>query len=420
MARPWLAPLLAPILCACGDASGAPKLVYGSVESEAASEFQSGDGQFGPSYLRLIGRAELALTESLTAKAVVSPCGGPYSAQPKGVTECSPKRLIEELTLGGVYEGFDFSVGRQIVTQGNTEGFILLDRYNGRDFCRFARLDVQNKLPNWIARGRAFSGPLTFAATFAPFSANSRLPAPGSYCDDAFHDPGRFDRFSDPENDRLEDWAGGGEFAVTRDSWSAALNLMSTREDIFVLKTVPLPEKTRPRTLWLGGTASATFGGIVLRGEVAFAPERAFTLDPAALGGLFLRGIQTNGVDERWNLLASVGVEGRNDDWYWALQYFHDRVENGPALTRDAEAHFASLRIRKSFLNDRVTLDSFAVMDISYSDLGIRASVSYEFDEETKVEVGGTAYADMGNDPGLLGNYAGRESLFVKLRRTLF
>jgi hypothetical protein len=408
-------------LLLAGAAWGAPKLLYGSVESEAATEYQVGDGQFGPSYLRLIGRAEVAMTEQLTAKALVNPCLGPYSTHPKGVTECAVYRWLEELSINGVYDGFDFSIGRQVITQGNTEGFILLDRYNGRDFCRFSRLDVQNKLPNWLARGRAsLSDSASLSLTFAPFSAVSYLPQAGSYCDDRFHDAGRFNTLRDPENDSLADWAGGGELAFTHDSWSATLNALSMKEDIFVLETVPAPQKIRPRTLWLGGTAAASLGPVVLRGELAFSPDRAFTLAPQAVGGLLRRGLATDGAEGRWNVLASLGLEGRNDEWYWALQYFLDRVEAGPALTRELESHLASLRVRRSFLNERLALDGFAVLDMSYSDFAIRVQASYEIDEKTQIAIGGTAYADMGGDPGLLGSYVGRESLFLKLRRTLF
>lgn len=408
------------LFAAC-DAMSAPKLLYGSVEAEAASEYQAGAGQFGPGFVRLIGRAEVAVTDDLTAKAVVSPCAGPYSPQPQGVTECSLSRLIEEFTLGGVGSNGDFSVGRQIITQGNTEGFVLLDRFNGRDYCRFARLDVQNKLPNWIARGRTFlSESTTFGLTFAPFSANSQLPATGSYCEDKFQDPGQFDYLGDPRNDRLSAWAGGAELAVTRDRWSAVLNVMSTREDIFVLETVPALQKTRPRTLWLGSTASATLGGIVVRGELAFAPGRDFTLGSQALEGIMMQGGATNGIDKRWNLLGVVGVEGRNEDWYWSLQYYRDHVESGPALALNNEAQMSSLRVRRTFMNESIAFDGFSVYDIDYHDLALRATLSYEINEITTVMVGGTGYADFGNVPGLFGSYAGRESLFVKLRTTLF
>lgn len=401
------------------DAVGEVELAYSSVEAEAASEYQVGDRRFGPSFIRLIATAEFAITDDLTVKTVVSPCIGSYSTeQPEGVTQCSRERLVEELTLSGIGDGFDFSIGQQIITIGNSEAFMLLDRFNGRDLCRFARLDTQNKLPNLIAQGRIFSGASTFSLTFAPFSGESQLADTNGYCADRFNDFGRFEHLDAPENKSLNDWAGGLEYAVTHDNWGATLNVISTREDLFVLETLPALNKTRPRTLWIGGTASATFGGIVVRGEIAYAPERRFSLAPEAVGTLATRGIATNGVDERWNLLTLIGLETRKGDWYLALQYLNDRVTGGPDLVRDSETHTASMRVRRTFANERLAINSFAVLDMDYRDFAIRISGVYELNDDTEIEVGGTVYADFGNEPGYLGSYEGRESLYIQLRWT--
>jgi hypothetical protein len=331
------------------------------------------------------------------------------------------QRLLEELTVNGVLGDFDFSIGRQIVTQGNTEGFILLDRLNGRDYCRFARLDIQNKLPNWLGKGRVFLNKNTsLSFTFAPFSANSYLPQTGSDCEDRFHNAGQFDGLSDSQNNDIADWAGGAELSFSRGLWSATLNVITTREDIFVLETIPYFQKTRPRTLWLGGTAAATLGSIVVRGELAYAPNRDFTIAPQELGGLLAQGSATNGIDQRHNLLLSLGAEWRNDNWYWALQYFFDHVDAGIPLIRTNESHMSSLRVRRTFFNDQLAFDGFAIADMSDNDFAIRSTLSYEINEKTSVIVGGTAYSDMGGATGLLGSYAGRESVFIKVKRTLF
>lgn len=416
--RGWpLAPLLAAGVVGA-TAAGGPTLTYHSLVAEAATEYQVGWKGFGPGFVRLIGSAEVALTPTLNAKAVISPCVGPYGREPAGVTECSPYRIIEELTIGGLYEGFDFSLGRQIVTLGNTEGFVLLDRFNGRDYCRFARLDIQNKLPNWIARGRWSGDDTSLSLLFAPLSGQSELPDPQGYCADRFNDAGAFAELGDPDNDSIADWAGGAELAVTRDRWGATLNVVSTREDLFVLETVPAPAKTRPRTLWLGGTAAATLGGIVVRGELAYAPDRSFTIAPPALAAMGPAGLATFGVDRRSNLLAAIGAEIRKGDWYWALQYFENQVSDGPPLVLDEQSRFASLRLRRTFLNERLTLDAFAVLDLGYRDAALRASVSYEFNQQTTLEIGGTGYAAEGSEPGYFGSYAGRGSLYAKLRRS--
>jgi hypothetical protein len=416
-----LLPVL-PVLAASiasSTASAAPELVYTALEAEAAGEYQVGDQAFGPGFLRLTGTAEVAFTEALSGKATISPCLGPYSRQPEGVTQCSPERIVEVLTLNGVGERYDFSLGRQIVTVGNTEGFVMLDRFNGRDLCRFARLDTDNKLPNWLARARAFAGDATLTLTYAPYSAESELPEPGSYCADTFTGLSQFDDLSDPDSDTWSDWAGGAELAITRDRWSASLDAISTREELFGIQTLPTLRKTRPRTLWLGGNWSVTLADIVLRGEVAYTPQREFTLTPAATGQLLMQGLGTDGTEERWNLSTVIAVEMRPGDWYWSLQYFDDQIQGGPALVVDRRGRMLSLRVNRTFANERFALSTFSVLDLEYQDFAIRAALAYEINASTTFEIGGTAYADNGSETGLFGSYAGRGSLFATLQRRL-
>lgn len=398
----------------------AAELTYSSLAAETAGEYQIADQHLGAGYLRLIAQAEIALTDTLKAKAIISPCLGPYGTEPKSGTQCAQARLVEELTLSGGDSEADFTVGRQVVTQGNTEGFVLLDRFNGRDMCRFARLDIQNKLPNWIAKGRTFWGDNALSITLAPLSAESEIPDPTGYCNDEFHNLGQFAQQADPGNTSIDAWAGGVEWALNKDSWSATLNAMSTREDVFVLETIPTLNKTRPRTFWLGGSASVTLGSVVLRSEIALAPNRDFTIDPSALPHLLSHGMATDGTDERWNLLSVVGAELQRGDWYWALQYYDDRVESGTPLVRDAASHFASLRLRRTFENEQIILNSFAIVDMDYRDFALRASVSYEFNANTTLELGGTWYADFGGAAGLFGSYDGRECVFANLRTSFW
>ena len=104
---------------------------------------------------------------------------------------------------------------------------------------------------------------------------------------------GGFDFVPDPRNDSLEAWAVGAEVSLQRDEYELSLDIMSMREADFVLKTFPSLAKTRPRTLWLGGSGSISVGDHgVLRTEVALSPRRSFTLDPAETALLARTGVR--------------------------------------------------------------------------------------------------------------------------------
>ena len=130
-----------------------------------------------------------------------------------------------------------------------------------------------------------------------------------------------------------------------------------------------------------------------------------------------MQGTDSDGTDERWNLRTVLGIEARPGDWYWSVQYFHDQVQGGPALVWDRRSRMVSLRLNRTFNNERLAFTSFSVLDLDYDDLAVRAALSYQIDDKTTVEVGGTAYADGGDKAGLFGSYAGRESVFAKLGR---
>ena len=397
----------------------APTLSYAAAELETGGGYRPGEPPVDAAYARFIGTLEVALTGTLGARAVVAPCLGAYIDTPDSVGDCSPHRLIEHMSVDGFGAEYDFSIGRQVVSLGNTEGFVLLDRLNGRDYCRFARLDTDNKLPNGLARGRVFAGPATFTLLYAPFSPESRTPASDGYCADRYNDPGGLDHLSPPDHEGLSDWAGALGFGLDLDRWNFTLNLLSTREDVFVLRTAPTFEKTRPRTHWLGGSASTTLGDFVLRGEWAYAPERAFTLTSAETLARVMRGETTDGTEERWNLLGSLGLELRDGDWFWALQYFRDQVENGADLSRRRLQEMVSLRTRVGFANDRVELSVFAIADLTAQDLAFNVVVDYEINDSVRLEAGGTLYSDYAGAAGYFGEYAGRESFFLRLNWTL-
>ncbi len=66
----------------------------------------------------------------------------------------------------------------------------MLDFCNGRNLRCFLRSSTDIRLPNWIAQSHAFADDIPLTRSYAPYSAESKLPAPGSYCADSFTDLG--------------------------------------------------------------------------------------------------------------------------------------------------------------------------------------------------------------------------------------
>ena len=243
-------------------AAAAPDYLAVTTELEVAGNTRTGevDHQEGGLTVRL----EEQLTDRTHATLVATAAGRrsrPRDGHPAGTeTFFEGRSRIETLTLSHVGDDFDVVAGNQVLSVGRADAFQLLDRFNGRDMCDFVRLDLDFKKPNPIVQVRMFRDDLTVRLIAAPFSADNDIADDRGSCADVLTNAGGFDFVPDPRNDSLEAWAVGAEVSLQRDEYELSLDIMSMREADFVLKTFPSLAKTRPRTLWLGGSGSISVG----------------------------------------------------------------------------------------------------------------------------------------------------------------
>ena len=316
--------------------------------------------------------------------------------------------------------GFDVTAGSQIVALGQTDGFVLLDRMNGRDMCEFSRLEIDNKDPGRLVEARAFSGDHSFRLIVGESGTND-YAEPRSYCEDTFIRPNSASALDDPADDFDfgDDWAGAVEYKFVRDTFEFSLDVVSVREADFVLSTYPSFGKLRPRTTWFGGSASATLGSGVIRGEVAYAPDRAVTLDTAETMKLAIAGAFTDGTEKRANTLVSIGYEFDIFGWTVDQQLFLDHVERGRDLVREQDQFFSSMRLRKTLFNDKIDFQLFLVADLKVSDIAVRTVGEYQINDSLRLNLGGVFYSDHGSDTGFFGSFDGRSVAFVGIELEL-
>ena len=400
-------------------AAAAPDYLAVTTELEVAGNTRTGevDHQEGGLTVRL----EEQLTDRTHATLVATAAGRrsrPRDGHPAGTeTFFEGRSRIETLTLSHVGDDFDVVAGNQVLSVGRADAFQLLDRFNGRDMCDFVRLDLDFKKPNPIVQVRMFRDDLTVRLIAAPFSADNDIADDRGSCADVLTNAGGFDFVPDPRNDSLEAWAVGAEVSLQRDEYELSLDIMSMREADFVLKTFPSLAKTRPRTLWLGGSGSISVGDHgVLRTEVALSPRRSFTLDPAETALLARTGVPTDGTDERWNLLVLLGYEFELADWTTDVQLFADVVDPGPKLLRNDVGSFASLRLHKTFMHARLSFALFSIYDLVDHDIVVRPELSYEASDRLTLTVGLVHYDDLDGEPGIFGTFEDRPQVFAGLR----
>ncbi|MGB0659834.1 MAG: hypothetical protein ACPGNV_06600 [Mangrovicoccus sp.] len=324
---------------------------------------------------------------------------------------------VETATLTWIGDGVDMVAGQQIVSLGRTDGLVLLDRLNGRDYCDLARLNVfDDKRPNGIIEARGYAGNWGFRALAAPLSGRSDFADPRSSCYDSFNDPAALSAVQDPGlNDPASDWAAAAEISLETDAVGLALTALSTREDSFTLATYPEFAKDRPRVFWFGGSGSASVLGAVLKAELAYSPARVFTLTQEETMARLMAGQTSDGTQERWNALGMLGLAFEIRDWSFDAQYVLDQVESGAALSRDETLRYATLNLRRGFLNDTLNFSLFGLYDFTYEDTALRPEISYQFNDRLTLDAGAVLYEDAGNRTGFFGSYDGGDLVFVGL-----
>lgn len=322
--------------------------------------------------------------------------------------------IIDELTASYLGDQFDIVIGIQVQPIGKVDAFQVLDRLNGIDMCRFARLDLDYKRANPMAQVRFFQDNITIRGIFAPFSPENEVADFRASCADTLTNAATFGAVPDPGNDEPADWAGALELTLVEDEFDVGLHVLTLKEADFVLSTFPTFAKDRPRVLWFGASFATGVLDGVLRTELGFTPKRRFTLDPAETFGLVASGTQTDGTDERWNGLGLVGYEYSYDDWTADLQLLADIVEGGSQLVRPELAGFASLRLRKAFLNDRLASQLFSVYDLTNQDIAVRLELTYELQDGLNLQFGYVHYGDLAKDAGFFGTFDGRSEVFLK------
>ena len=363
------------------------------------------------------GLLDATLSERLTFSADVTLRGERTRPRP-GLTASNASFSTTQFEVDKLVPSYrgercDVTAGSQIVALGRTDGFVLLDRINARDTCEFSRLQIENKDPGPVVETRSFFGGHTLR-TIVDLSGRNRYSEAGSTCEDLFNAPNQVAGLDDPGT-RLtfgDDWSAALEYSFVTNSFDFSLTALSIREADFLLATVPQSKLLRPRTNWLGASFSAGLGPGVIRSELAYAPERDFTLASSATMELVGTGAPTDGPDSRWNALLSLGYEFDWSNWTIDQQFFLDEVESGPDLVREDQGLFYSLRLRKTWLNDKLSFQMFMVADFNEEDIAIRPEITYRANDRVLLNAGLVLYEDFGSDTGFFGEFEGRSVAF--------
>lgn len=174
----------------------------------------------------------------------------------------------------------DISVGRQIVRWGKTDQISPVDNLNPQDLRKFIIPDFEDrKIPNWMVRGRLFSGFLTLEGVYLPFFEPARIDYFGTDWAIFQH----VNRLSVHEKEPARNFKNGeGGIRVTKSvaGLDLGVSYLYAWEDLPYFESFPTGggdvQVAYKRSNIFGFEFETTAGEIGLRGEAAYFDQQSF------------------------------------------------------------------------------------------------------------------------------------------------
>ena len=300
-----------------------------------------------------------------------------------------------EVNLGELYasadfgQGFELTVGRQIIVWGTSENLRVVDVINPLDRRELGMVDIEDvRLPLAMARGDYVNGPWTATALVIPhIRFNKTAPAYSPY------DPMNG---AAPQNDIPADGFNNAELAASLrgnfSGWDLSFHAANLYDDAGNKETVNGVQRIRHARLNLFGvTGDVALGNWLVKGEAAHLDGLQTLGDPNKdfRRSDLLAGVEYTGLPD-----ASVSFEIVNRHLHgWSPALI------GEGLKKNSQEY--ALRFSGDYLHDRlhVTALTTRISPLTKGGGFSRASVEYDLKDALSITGGVTIYHDGTRQP---------------------
>lgn len=325
--------------------------------------------------------------------------------------EPSNRFEVRQAELAYRYDSWLFSLGRQSVVWGKSDGFRVLDIVNPFSYREFIlEAMVSARLPLTMARVERRTGEGgMLQLLLIPEFRRDRLPSPeGRFASvwPQLEIDARAREVGRPDPWKPGDWQYGAKWEQNSGRFSYTLNLLEKwgglpsyrpASDVGV-------EAHFNRQTFLGGSLDFPLGDLVLRGEATYSPS--LTLPARDLRNR--RYSQLSGV---------VGVDKSLEEWFLSGQIFHtSSFGDAVAPLQDRTHDIATFMLMRAFDQDRTKLRLFVAHDLTDDGTWGRVTLSHEPFPLTEVAVGGDLF--FGSSASSFGTLKNQDRIFLNLKRS--
>jgi hypothetical protein len=325
--------------------------------------------------------------------------------------ERSGLQIREAYTWWG-NEHWDIRAGRQIITWGVADGLRVTDIISPMDYTEFLAQDYDDiRIPVGGLRLLYMRDRWNLDVVAVPVASFFELPVetnnPWSVVPTGLPMPVEASMGTTPAQ-KLENMEYGARFSTFLNGIDFSLCALQTwnKMPVFTSEvqagTILMTGQYRRMTM-VGADVSLPVGQFVIRGEGAQYFDEAQT---PATGTNIPRSGTAN---------ALLGIDWyAGNDWNLSAQYSYKYIEDyNSSMSGNQHTHMGTFRISKSLLNNTLSLQSFAYMDLTDGGIYNRFSADYALNDQMHLMLG---YDLFHADNGMFQMYAHNSEYWLKLK----
>lgn len=301
---------------------------------------------------------------------------------------------VREAYIDLLTDAGDFRIGKQAVVWGQAEGFFITDIVSPQDLRFFILADFSDiRIGIPALRAQKYVGPFSVDTVWVPFFVPTVFPEKDS--------PWYTQEMSviepyDVRMGSLSDGEGFIKLGYFGSGFNAEIMAGYAWDDQPVLEgTFPTLETVYKRFTVAGGSLSKPIGPVIVRFENAIYINRAFSAQTSP-------GVVTS--IRKNEMIALGGIDWSISGIDLSLQYVGEYVFDYDENIRVPEfQQTSSFRIRKTFLQDYLTLEFFAYVGLDPFDALLRPSISYTIEDGVLLKAGADIF--LGDASGRYGRY---------------
>ncbi|MEM6851941.1 MAG: DUF1302 family protein, partial [Pseudomonadota bacterium] len=352
---------------------------------------------------------------------------------------------LREAYIQGELATVNWTIGKQAIVWGESDGFKVLDVVNPQSFREFVLPDFEDsRIPLWSARAERAFGDTVLEGVVVFDNTYDDLPPPGAIFE--LTSP-RFIPQEDAIRGALTEAAASGSFAVPPD-FNPAIRILTPQRDgaadaldfggriktfvdgwdlslLYFRHTDDSPDAdirfaqngdvivtpVYDRVNLIGASFANTLGDFTFRGELGYTTDREFALDVDATSLSLTDPI--NQLVERDVVSYVLGV-----DWYGladtviSFQFFQDSVLNAPdGLLRPSDDFTLTGFVRRTSLQEKLIVELEWLTNLEDDDALLRPLVQFDQNDNVAYYISGDIF--IGPSTGVFGQFepASRVSL---------